>query len=242
MPTHAGGVTFTSVDVPVFRLPPANQLGTMITEATLPHVGLLGKAGSGKNAAADALIRRGWDQVAFADELKAMAYDIDPMVMLDREGWFRWRRYVRVSELVDQVGWDVAKQHKDVRRFLQRLGTEGVRDHIGRNTWVELTMRNVTGPSVFTDVRFPNEADAVKNAGGILIRVERPDAPDVAGHISEDALKAYTPDYTVINDGTLDDLHVKIREVVGQHRPQVYLVDDAGGWSPLPGVRSVKIT
>ena len=44
---------------------------------------------------------------------------------------------------------------------------------------------------VITDVRFNNEAEAIKERGGLLIRVNRPDANSSDTHISETELDEY---------------------------------------------------
>jgi len=68
---------------------------------------------------------------------------------------------------------------------------------------------------VVTDVRFPNEAQAVADRGGVLIRVRRPGvgpAKDKVGrvHESEVALDGWAFDHTLINDGSVRDLHLKL--------------------------------
>jgi hypothetical protein len=69
-----------------------------------------------------------------------------------------------------------------------------------------------------TDVRFKNEIEAIKGAGGYVIRIARPGAGlDGSGalHVSETE-QAGIPDSTfdavIPNTGTLDDLRTKIRE------------------------------
>ena len=71
-------------------------------------------------------------------------------------------------------GWDEAKKTEEVRRLLQIFGTEIGRSLLGENIWVELATRNLESSKnyVFTDVRFPNEADKIKNLGGLIWRVE----------------------------------------------------------------------
>ena len=66
---------------------------------------------------------------------------------------------------------------------------------------------------IITDVRFPNEAKAVKDRGGILIRINRPGFENTGDHLSEIALDDYKNfDTIIINDGTIEDLSKKIKE------------------------------
>lgn len=172
--------------------------------ADLPHIAITGRARSGKDTAAKALIALGWQRVAFADGVREMAYAIDPNVITTGGATYR------LTYVVSRIGWDAAKEHDDVRRFLQRLGTEGVRDHLGRHAWIDLAMRKATAASVFTDARFPNEADAIRTAGGIVVRIVRPGVEAVAEHISETAMDAYPVDAEIVNDGTAAQLEAKV--------------------------------
>ena len=83
---------------------------------------------------------------------------------------------------------------------------------------------------IITDMRFPNELEAVKNRGGISIRVNRPYST-VAGdngipatfnhaqfHPSETALDNAEFDHIINNNGTIEELIEKVREVLIQHK------------------------
>lgn len=102
------------------------------------------------------------------------------------------------------------------RTFLQRLGTEAVRMNIHTNAWVNATMSDFTDADhwLVTDVRFPNEAQAIKDAGGIVIRVQRDsqENEDVSGlHESETALDDWNFDHIIRNYGTLQDLEQQVK-------------------------------
>lgn len=175
-------------------------------------IGLTGVAQSGKDSVAQVLVEEfGYTRVAFADGVREMALAIDPIILDLRmgEGGTVWR----LSEVVQRMGWDAAKENDEVRRLLQRIGTDAVRNILGFDTWVDLGMKKaaeVDGPVVFTDVRFPNEADAIFESGTI-VRVLRPDAPRVASHVSEESMSGYPVYRTILNNGTLDDLRLLVR-------------------------------
>jgi hypothetical protein len=59
---------------------------------------------------------------------------------------------------------------------------------------------------VITDVRFPNEADAIKALGGQIWRVKRLGVGAVNGHVSETAMDGYPVDQIFVNNGSIDDL------------------------------------
>jgi hypothetical protein len=111
-----------------------------------------------------------------------------------------------------------------VRDFLQKLGTEGLRDGLHTNTWVNALMADYKcvpadrAPNgwdcpnwIITDTRFPNEAQAIKDAGGIIIRVTRPGIGPINDHPSETGLNQWKFDYEIQNDGTLENLINSVR-------------------------------
>ena len=98
-----------------------------------------------------------------------------------------------------------------VREFLQTLGTGALRDNLNENVWVNSLFANFESSSqwLITDTRFPNEADAIKQRGGIVIRVDR--GLSTGDHPSETALDDYEFDYVIPNKGNIEEL---IEEVV----------------------------
>lgn len=124
------------------------------------------------------------------------------------------------------------------RKILQLLGTEAGREIIHPNIWVNALMSEykaifVNPPLldednikqspleegypnwIITDMRFPNELEAVKDKGGITIRIERPETDHLAGdHASETALDDAEFDYLIINDGSIEDLITEVSVIL----------------------------
>lgn len=103
------------------------------------------------------------------------------------------------------------------RLLLQLLGTECGRQIIHPNIWINSTFTNYNEDSkwIISDVRFPNEAEAIKSKGGILIRINRPGFEDTGEHKSETALDNYDGfDYVIENDSSIDDLIHKIHNIL----------------------------
>lgn len=176
-------------------------------------IGLCGAAGAGKDEAAKALVAAGWQRDALADRMRAGLLALNPAVAIDN----LHQRWERLSALVDAYGWDKAKrEHPEVRRLLQAFGTEAGRNIHGQDCWVKALFADwdrVT-PLVVADVRFDNEAAAIWGFGGKLISIERPGLEALPGdHASELGIDQDYVNYTVINDGTVEDLHRKILEV-----------------------------
>ena len=68
---------------------------------------------------------------------------------------------------------------------------------------------------VISDIRFPGEAKWLKDQGGTLWLIERPDNPHAIqiGHASELPIDASAIDETLTNDGDVDDLCNAIAEL-----------------------------
>jgi len=133
---------------------------------------------------------------------------------------------------------DVQFNHlMSVREFLQKLGTEAMREGLHTNVWVnalfaDYKMSYRQHPEIdyvdhkaypnwiITDMRFPNEMEAVKKRKGITIKVVRPsfmiDGKVIAKdlHPSETALDDAKFDYEIINNGAMEELVKKVREIL----------------------------
>lgn len=133
----------------------------------------------------------------------------------------------RVTDVLADCGndWVEAKKNPEIRRMLQVEGTEGGRKVFGENVWVDVMVKRVkehmeAGKNVaVTGIRFPNEAQAIRDNGGDLVWVERPgfvgDADANSGHASENSVSSEDFDIVVLNDSTLDALREKAQNVSG---------------------------
>ena len=106
------------------------------------------------------------------------------------------------------------------REFLQLLGTEACRNVIHPDIWVNALFANYDTSSnydsnwIITDVRFENECQAIKDRGGIIIRINR-DSDVVDDHTSETALDNYDGfDFVVDNNGSIDDLTNNLIKII----------------------------
>jgi hypothetical protein len=166
-------------------------------------IGICGAAGAGKGAAADFLSVRGYATLSFADPL----YDAVSAIT-----------GLTVAELKDRsrkekaLGWISASP----RRLLQTLGTDWGREMIHPEIWVMATMQRMVpgGDYCIPDVRFANEAEAIRARGGVVWRVDRPGHavldPVAAGHSSEAGIPSRYIDGVIANTGSLGDLEAAI--------------------------------
>lgn len=105
-----------------------------------------------------------------------------------------------------------------VREFLQKLGTDAMRNGLHPNTWVNATFANYKpGESkwIITDVRFPNEAEAIENRDGVLLRINR--NTDTGDHPSETALDHYGFKHVIENKGTMTEFVAALRTFCLEH-------------------------
>lgn len=104
-----------------------------------------------------------------------------------------------------------------VREFLQRIGTDAIRDGLHPNAWVNMLFKDYGGQHwVIDDVRFPNEYNAIRLRGGIVIRINRDDVP-ASDHPSETSLDDYEFDFTINNNGTRDEFLANVGKLWRQY-------------------------
>lgn len=184
-------------------------------------IGLGYKARSGKDTVAAILSSYGgeYDEAstirvaAFADTLKAACGAI---FGLDKE-----QLYGATKEVPDPFWGDTP------RRILQLVGTECLRRGYRDDVWITALQRRIrcgdlAGAKhvVVTDCRFPNELAAIKEWGGVTVRIDRPMGPGatggVTGHSSETALDGAEWDHVIDNSGTLVELHAQVTRLARQ--------------------------
>lgn len=182
-------------------------------------IALSGFARSGKDEAARVLVEDlGFIQVAFADKLREMLYALNPIVSYDFVPPYRTENSgqhphtrVHVQDVIDRHGWGGYKETEygtEIRRLLQRLGTEAGRQTLWDSIWIDAALTGLPEDArvVVSDARFFNEFDAVRERGGRVWRIERPGVGPANDHPSEmEAIDYPHFELTLNNDGSLDD-------------------------------------
>lgn len=184
-------------------------------------IGLSGYARSGKDEAAKVLVEEfGFKRVAFADKLREVLYALNPIIEVDAhsdgEGGIRKVRSY-LQDLINEYGWHGYKETRfgpEIRRLLQRLGTEAGRQTLWDSIWIDaaLTGHPEDARLVVSDMRFPNEKSAIESRGGKTLRISRAGVGPANQHASEVSLDGDKFDCTINNDGTLEEYRAKIRE------------------------------
>ena len=185
----------------------------------VPLVGLMGRKRAGKDSVAEGLaIHAAFLRYAFAARLKEALLALDPIVS---DG-------LRLSNFVAILGWEGAKTIPEVRRLMQYYGDSA--RMLDPDIFVRATMPKVEraladGYSVVvTDVRRKNEAEAIRRAGGVLVRVVRPGADDGDTHISETECDEVEADAEIVNDGALADLAARTLSTTVETVPRRYIL------------------
>ncbi len=183
-------------------------------------IGMIGKAGSGKDTIADYFVsKHNFIRMALADPIRDI---IQLLLVCDRDSiWDRKLRELPIDyldKMKDGTPWTG-------RKLLQFTGTELFRDQVDRKIWVRnLAQRMEPGNNyVISDCRFPNEVDILKKEFGgrsLLIEVIREGCDGkgvgISGHESEKhKLEA---DIVIENNGTLEQLYEKIEDAVQKYR------------------------
>jgi len=185
-------------------------------------IALHGYAQSGKDTVAEFLAEYGYERFAFADRLRDCVYALNPLVE------FHDDPAIRLQAVVNVHGWDYAKVNcPEIRRLLQVFGTEVGRELIRDSIWVDLVfeqmeqrlIENPEAKFVITDMRFPNEQAAIRASQFLPIqlwKVKRPGVGPVNAHVSDAGLADVGFEYIIENDGTLNDLQVEVKEILGE--------------------------
>lgn len=172
-------------------------------------IGLCGRAHTGKDTAADYLVREyGFVRAAFADPIRNMLE-----AMLNDAG----ADYAHLYEPKLKNAPFPELGGVTARHLMQTLGTEWGRNQLGADWWLRLLERSlglhaggfaVHDRIVITDVRFPNEAEWIRQLGGIIIKLHREQADAVRSHASEDFIDALPSNADLVNNGpTLEGLY-----------------------------------
>jgi dephospho-CoA kinase len=181
-------------------------------EVTVVKLALCGRLRSGKDTAANHLyIKYGFSTVAFGDALKKNAHATFPWVSEFSKPRALYQQFGQLMRQIDSDVWikHVERAVKGAIDFNVNTGAEKV-------------------GVVITDLRQPNEFEWARNNGFTIIRVTAPDEDrlfraKLAGddfteadleHETESHIDGFAVDYEIHNDGSVDELKLKIDEIM----------------------------
>lgn len=169
-------------------------------------IGICGPARSGKGEAAKVIKDMfGFDEYSFASPIRNFMIDF-----LGLAGGL-----AELDEIKDLPHYLL--NEKTPRYAMQTLGTEWGRDMIWSELWVNrcIKMSQRSRHAVISDVRFDNEAKAINNAGGVIIKVVRPDIRiKESSHSSEKQISEDLLYKTITNDSDIWTFRQNVFSVV----------------------------
>lgn len=159
-------------------------------------IGLTGRAGSGKSTVAAFLYSHGFQRHSFAAPLKALivdAFELPPTSLYGTQ---------TEKETPVVAGYSG-------RQLAQRIGT-AARKHLGEGIWYEACLNGMDFgvDGVIEDLRYLNEAAAIKARGGVVWRLICPDrvSSDPGTHPSEAEVDLIKPDLEIVSTRAAGDL------------------------------------
>jgi hypothetical protein len=170
-------------------------------------------AQSGKSTAAGILQDHGYQTIKFAGPLKAMALTLLHTIGIDTDEALR-RIEGDLKEL-PVPGLDVT-----ARKLMQTLGTEWGRNAVDNDLWVKVAMEKFDRLHaqgwhvVIDDLRFLNEYQKIRSAGGLLVRINRPSSEPASASPYEGLLSDCEFDIVIENTGSLEDFRAQIEALV----------------------------
>lgn len=149
-------------------------------------IGLGGKLRAGKDALADRLVSNyGFEKLNMSDPLAKALYTLNPWIPTTeleiQDDGSSIGGFARYRDISDAIGYTETKKNLEARRLLQALGTEVGRDQISETIWTDIAARHIEEirsqgvPVAITGIRYPNELEMIRAAGGIAIWMERPE-------------------------------------------------------------------
>jgi hypothetical protein len=185
-------------------------------ESKMKIIGISGRARSGKDTLAAILkvLDRNAVQLSFAAPIREFVGSL-------------------VGLSVDEITNSDAKERpipwldgKSPRHLMQTLGTEWGRDLVDPNLWIKVAAQKVdtlraqtNAPSmvVFSDVRFDNEADMIRELGGRIIHLVRSASLEVSDHVSENGVTPSASDLHIQNNGSLEAFEIAAGQLLDDY-------------------------
>ena len=142
-------------------------------------------------------------RISFAEKLKDVCYQLYSWAGLQRAIYYESHRDEK-EKVLPQL-W------KSPRQIYIEVGNK-LRE-VYDDTWIDFVLKDIVADIIIiTDLRFKNEANAVKSLNGQLIRIDRPDR-ELGTDPAEVDLDSWTDwDLIISNYGTLKDLNIQAEE------------------------------
>lgn len=170
-------------------------------------IGLTGYAGTGKDTVRTMLENEhGYTGFAFAGPIRSMLRELLTSNGIDD-------RFIDEREFKEVPIHELGVSY---RQMAQTLGTEWGRS-LAPDFWLRIAKAYLAEQVdlggthfVISDVRFCNEAEWVREHGGVIWRIERTAAVPVRAHESESQIYDFHADTVIQNNGNFSDLNLAV--------------------------------
>lgn len=173
-------------------------------------IGITGQKFAGKSTVANMLSEiLGYKTCSFADKLKDVTCILSGCTREQLEDYD-----FKENELVPDYlqPYCLNAEKPTYRAFLQHFGSEVMRG-VNDNIWIDCTLSKCGENAIISDVRFPNEAKAIRDRGGIIVKVVRDGVVSKDTHSSEKNVENIAGNIIVFNDGSLEHLKAMVEEL-----------------------------
>jgi len=185
-------------------------------------IGIIGKMHSGKTTVSNMIkdnYPNKWNELAFAEPLKSILKDLFFLEDIHVHGPMKDQKHPELNvmprELLQIVGTDLFRN--TLPTLLPQLNLQG------HSLWIwhmKQRLENIDSNVIISDVRFPDEMQVIKSMGGFIIEIKRPNShvihslDNIKAHSSEQLNTNNLVNYTINNDGSLDDLQFNVIKII----------------------------
>lgn len=177
-------------------------------------IGLYGPSRAGKDEVAKILTNNfSYEQRAQADAIRKILLGLNPLVVRNDGG------IVHLQDLYFEYegNWDLIKaDSRDSVDAMIALG-QTCRDVLGLDVWLSTALPELgyENPVVISDVRQPNEYEAIVNQGGEVWKISR---PGVEFRAMDGLLEGKHFHALIDNNGTLKELEHKVNIIMAKRK------------------------
>ena len=171
-------------------------------------IGITGQKFAGKSTVANMLSSMlNYEVDSFARPLKEIVCALSGCTMEQLEDYD-----FKEKKVVPEHLWAFcANETHNYRSLLQGMG-----DYLrskNPNIFIDSILVGDTANLIISDVRFPNEAKAIRDRGGIIVKVVRDGVVSKDTHSSEKNVENIAGNIIVFNDGSLEHLKAMVKEL-----------------------------
>lgn len=147
-------------------------------------------------------------RTAFADPIYKICNELYGWAGFKSKDYYDHHKEEKENKIIEPIG-------KTARQILIDMGTPAVRKQVWDGTWLHYALNIKADLIIITDLRFPNEFQAIKDKNGLCVRIER-DVPRVIDPFDPDnqLINQEGWDALILNTGTKRELSEHVERFV----------------------------